>query len=300
MGKGLMGNRDFIRSEFLSQLKRLDFIAKAIVEGFLIGLHRSPFHGFSVEFREHRPYTPGDEIKWIDWRVYGRTERFFVKKFEEDTNLKAYIILDASRSMGFPEKGISKLHYAKLLAASLAYLLHLQRDAVGLIIFDERIRVSIPPRTSRANLNIILRELQSQEAAGKTAPGKVLGEIAAKLRRRGLVIFISDLMVEGEELIKHLRQFKFRKNEVIVFQIMAEEELKLPYPPSKFVDMETGKSVSFDPLALKRKYRENIERFRGEMKRKLVESGIEYEFLSTEMGFERAFLAFLKKRERMF
>jgi len=290
--------RRFLDPRLVSQLKGLDLKARLIVEGFLIGLHRSPLHGFSVEFREHRPYSIGDELRWIDWKVYARTDRFYIKKFEEETNLKAYILFDSSKSMDYPPEN-PKLEYAKSLAAALAYLLHLQRDAVGLLVFAEKVREYLPPSSTRKRLEEIFLTLSNLKAEGRTDPSKVMRIQAERIKKRGLIILISDLMMEPEKIIKGLKNFRHRKHEVLVFHILSKKEYELPESPSLFEDMETKEKIPYDPERMKEKYRIAFNEFRDKLKRELRASLIEYESMTTETPFNKALLAYLKKRERM-
>ena len=184
--------KKYLDPAVLSNVKSLELRAKLVVEGFITGLHKSPFHGFSVEFSQHRPYNPGDNLRYIDWKVFGRTDRYYIKQFEEETNLKAYILLDISKSMTFQSAKVSKIEYAKNLAAALAYLMLLQRDAVGLSLFDSQIRKLLPPRSVTSYLQPILTELDTAEAGKDTDIGAILHTMAERLKRRGLVILISD------------------------------------------------------------------------------------------------------------
>lgn len=263
-----------------------------------MGLHRSPFHGFSVEFKEHRPYAKGDEPRWIDWKVFARTDRFYIKKFEEETNLKAYILLDASKSMDFP-KNNSKLDYAKNLAAALSYLFYLQRDATGLLVFDEKLRTYLTPRSTRTHLNEIFKALINAEGRGKTNPFPIFRQLAERIQKRGLLILISDLYTERDVLVKALRNFRYKKHEVIVFQILAPQEINLPDRPAIFEDMETRERVAFDPDRMKRAYLKKLEEHFGSLKRDLRMSQITFERFTTDTPYDRALLSYLKKRERL-
>jgi uncharacterized protein (DUF58 family) len=291
--------RKFLDPKFVSQLKGMDLIARLIVEGFLIGFHKSPFHGFSVEFKEHRPYSVGDEIKWIDWKVYARSERFYIRKFEEETNLKAYLLIDVSKSMDYPLGGLTKLDYVRFLAAALSYLFILQRDAVGLLLFDERVRRYLPPRSSKTHLDIVFKELSKVKPGGRTDPSKIFLELAERMKKRGLVILFSDLMMPQEVVVKSLGHFRHRKHEVIVFHILSPEEMDLPLRPALFEDMETGEAVPYDPDGMRRLYRRKFEEYVKNLRRSLRKRDIDYEFLLTDRSYERALIAYLKKREKL-
>ncbi len=282
-------------TEILSRIKPLRLRARLIVEGFLTGLHRSPYHGFSVEFKDHRSYNPGDEIRWIDWKVYARTDRFFVRRFEDETNLLSYIILDGSSSMAFSDE---KFEYARNLAAALAYILYLQRDAAGLVVFNEKIVVQIPPRASRINLSHIMKTLENLKPGGKTdlSSFKLLAE---KLKKRGLVILISDMFLDPEEVISGLKFFRYRKHEVLAFQILSPREINIGGHARVFEDMETGEKVPFDPINLQSEYRKTLDKHIEKIKRELRKSGIDYEKFVTSDPLELALFRFMKKREKL-
>jgi len=284
-----------VTTEILSRIKPLRLRARLIVEGFLTGLHRSPYHGFSVEFKDHRSYNPGDEIRWIDWKVYARTDRFFVRRFEDETNLLSYIILDGSSSMAFSDE---KFEYARNLAAALAYILYLQRDAAGLVVFNEKIVVQIPPRASRINLSHIMKTLENLKPGGKTdlSSFKLLAE---KLKKRGLVILISDMFLDPEEVISGLKFFRYRKHEVLAFQILSPREINIGGHARVFEDMETGEKVPFDPINLQSEYRKTLDKHIEKIKRELRKSGIDYEKFVTSDPLELALFRFMKKREKL-
>ena len=293
--------RKFLDPKVISKLKGLDLRARLIVEGFLVGLHRSTYHGFSVEFAEHRAYNPGDEIRFIDWKVYGRTDRYYIRKFEEETNLKAYLLLDASASMGYPEGDLTKFKYALNLAASILFLLFLQRDAVSLLLFDERTRLFMPPSSTKGHLYNIFRELSKSEPSGRTRPTGVFQELAERIRKRGLVIVLSDLMTEKESILQGLKNFRYRKNEVLVFHILDPREIDIDIgAPSLLKDMETGETIPFEPERLGPKYRQKIQAFFQEVKTELRENLIDYELLTTDVPYDKALLAYLKKRGKLY
>jgi len=278
-----------------SKIKALDLRAKLIVEGFLVGLHRSPYHGFSVEFAEHRPYNIGDDIRWLDWRVFARTERLYIRKFEEETNLRAYIVIDASGSMGYGDK----MDYTISLAASIAYLLNMQRDAVGLIVFSDSVKTALPPRMSRPHLMRILKNLSSIKPEGKTHPMQSFKVLAETMRKKGLIIFISDFFGDTEGFIKGLKLLRRLKHEVIAFQIIDKRELKLDGSASIFEDMETGERIPFDPRSMSDVYRQVIDDFKNKVKHELLSGLVEYELLDTSTPFDIALIKFLRKREKL-
>ncbi|MEE2618973.1 MAG: DUF58 domain-containing protein, partial [Candidatus Poribacteria bacterium] len=210
----------------LSRLGNMELVARLVVEGFITGLHKSPYQGFSIEFSEHRQYMPGDEVKHIDWKVYGKSDRYYVKKFEEETNLRAYIVLDASGSMNykFSDQRLTKFQYGCYLAASLAYLMLKQRDSVSLTIFDQEIRNYIPPRSRASHLRAIISALEEAEPSGDTGISEILHSLAKRIIRRGLVILISDLLDQPTEILTALKHFRHRKHEIIVLHLIDEAE----------------------------------------------------------------------------
>ena len=226
----------------LSKLSNMELRARLVVEGFLTGLHQSPYHGFSVEFAEHRQYMPGDEIKRIDWKIFGKTDRYYIKQFEEETNLKSYLIIDASHSMGFKGEGtISKLVYASYLASELAYLMIRQQDAVGLTIYDEKIRAVLPPHATTMYLREIIKELSALSAGNKTGTAQSLHLVAEQIKRRGLVIIFSDLFDTPKEVMGALKHFRHKKNEVVLFHILDPLERSFSFgSDAVFKDMETA------------------------------------------------------------
>jgi len=210
----------YLIPEVLAKLKQIDLKAKLVVEGFLTGLHRSPYKGFSQEFAEYRVYMPGDEPKRIDWKVYAKTDRFFIREYEEETNLKAYILLDASGSMGYTSNKVTKLEYASYLAASLAYLLIKQRDSVGLITFTSKLDDYVPPRSSPSHLPVLLKKIDKIKPGGDTNLANTFHQLAEKIKRRGLVIILSDLFDDKDRVLSALRHFRHKKHEVLVFNIL--------------------------------------------------------------------------------
>ena len=270
-----------------------------MVEGFLSGLHASPFKGFSQEFADHRQYMPGDELKTIDWKVYGRSDRFYVKEFQEETNLRAYILLDKSGSMGYG-KSISKLEYAKYLSASLAYMLFKQKDNVGIATFDTRIREIIPPSSRRTNFMMILKAIADASPGGETNMNDVLYQLAKRIKRRGLVILLSDLLDEPGDLVKALRSFRHRKHEILVFQIMDTDELNFPFGESAiFTDLEDGSEQIISPQLIRERYRVRFREFIDYYRRRLLESHIDHSILYTNTAYDKALFAYLQKRSRL-
>src|SRR5918996_667856 len=254
---------DLLHPRDLAQLGGLEFVAREVVEGFLTGLHRSPHRGFSVEFAEHRMYQPGDDLRYIDWRMFGRSDRYYIKQFEEETNLRSYLLLDVSASMAWTSaQGMlpPKLWYAKQLAASLALMLLRQGDAVGLIGFDERTRAHVAPRGGRRHWYEILRALHPLGATGKTDASTALRDLAGRLRRRGLVVLLSDLLVDPETTRLALRFLRHRGHEVLVFHLLDPGERELPgVGDARFVDPETGEELPVSVADLRTEYRRAVE-----------------------------------------
>jgi len=287
----------------LAALGGLEFVARQVVEGFIAGLHRSPHRGFSVEFAEHRAYQPGDDLRYIDWRMYGRSDRYFVKQFEQETNLRAYVLVDASASMAWtsaPDQIPPKLWYAKQLAACLSLLLLRQGDAVGLVGFHELVSLHIPVRGGRRHWYEVLRGLEPLRPGGRTEAGNALRDIAGRLRRRGLVILLSDLLVDPESTRLALHYLRHSGHEVLVLHIIDPGERELPgVGAARFVDPETGDEVPASAAELRAEYREAVERALAEWRQALAPAGIEYVIAETDRPMAHALRAYLRKRERL-
>ncbi len=294
---------DYLRPEIARSLGSMELIARYVVEGFITGLHKSPYHGFSVEFAEHRPYLPGDAIRNIDWKLFGRTDRHYIKQFEEETNLKAHIIVDASRSMNYTSdpKRITKYKYATMLAAALAYLLMRQQDAVGLGLFDEELRVFMPARLKQSYLREMLRKLQTTEPSHATRTQSALRRVAERLTRRGLVIVISDFLDDPDEIKLPLSLMQHAGHEVIAFQVLdpAERTLELHSADATIVDLETGQQIRTQPYQLQASYQKSVSEYLTNLKDSLLSEGIDYLLLETTTPFDRALLEYLHKRQRM-
>ncbi len=294
-------NRTYLDPNTISKLARMDLKARFVVEGFITGLHKSPYHGFSVEFAEHRQYMPGDEIKHIDWKVYGKTDRFYIKQYEEETNLKAHILLDASASMAFQaEKALPKLEYGSYLAASLAYLMLRQQDAVGLVTFDQNIRTLIPPKAALNHIHLILGELDRVKAGGQTKVSSTFHQLAEKIKRRGLIIVISDLFDNPTEVLAGLKHFRHRNHEVIVFHVLDRYEHEFPFDREAiFEDMETGERILTQPWQIRADYQQQIRDLTRFYKLKCREHLIDYMPLDTTSFYDIALLAYLSKRQKL-
>ncbi|OQX89000.1 DUF58 domain-containing protein [candidate division KSB1 bacterium 4484_87] len=292
--------RKYLNPEVVSRLKNMQLRARLIVEGFISGLHRSPYHGFSVEFSDYRPYMPGDEIRHIDWKAYGKTDRFYIKQFEEETNLKAYILLDISASMAYASDKISKLEYASYLAAALSYLMIEQRDAVGLISFDEKIQHYLAPRSVRSYLTQILSVLENIKSTQKTNIAATLHTMAERINRRGLIILLSDLLDEPEQVLSGLKHFRHRGHEVIVFQILDPREVDFDFKRrALFRDLETGDKMSTQPWHIRAEYQRLMRDFVQHYRRECRNHLIDFVTLNTAQDFNRALLEFLIKRKKL-
>ncbi|MBI5058534.1 DUF58 domain-containing protein [candidate division KSB1 bacterium] len=274
--------------------------ARMVVEGFIAGLHKSPYHGFSVEFAEHRAYMPGDPLRNLDWKVYAKTDRFYVKQYEEETNLKAYLLLDMSNSMSFETTGITKFQYASYLAASLAFLMIQQRDACGLCLYDEQIRHYLPPRSVHSYLNVMLGQLEKAQPSAQTDIAKNLHSVAERITRRGLIIVLSDLLDDPARVLSGLRHFRHDGHEVLVFHILDPRELDFAYSGDvRFRDLETSEQMPTQPWHLRKEYQQLIADFVERLRRGCREDSIDYHVLNTKTDFGEALVKYLTKRKTL-
>ena len=290
----------FLNPAVVARLGTLELKARTIVEGFLSGLHRSPFKGFSVEFAEYRQYIHGDDLSTIDWKVFARSDRYYVKKFEEETNLDCYLLLDVCGSMGYGgHHGMSKFAYGACLAASLAYLMNRQRDAVGFTAFDEAIVSMLPPSSRAGHLRALLVALDRLSTAHQTNVSKPLHQLAESLTKRGLVVLISDLLDDPDAVIRGLKHFQFRGIDVIVFHILDPDEIEFPFErAARFEDLETQEEVRAVPGAVREHYLRAIGGLIDRYRRDLGSAGIDYQLLSTDHPLELALLSYLSTRAR--
>jgi len=294
--------RQFLDPAVVARLDGLDVRARLVVEGFIAGMHRSPFHGFSVEFAEHRPYMPGDPLKNLDWKVWARSDRYLVKQYTEETNLRCTLLVDLSGSMGFrSERAVmSKLEYAQSLSAALAYLMLQQQDAVGAMLFADQPLAYVPARAVRPHLDIILKTLGGLEPQGRTRLGPALHELAERVKRRGLIVLCSDLMDKPAEVLSGLQHFRHRNHEVIVFHVLDPDEMDFPYTDTAtFVDLESGERLTTEPWEIAKRYREKFDAWTAHYARACREQRIDYVQLDTRTPFDRALLAYLEKRARL-
>ncbi len=303
----------YLDPKVLAKISRMDLRARLVVEGFISGMHKSPYHGYSVEFASHREYVPGDEIKHIDWKVWARGDRFYIKQYEEETNLRCTILLDCSKSMKYGEpsdqgqKGegpkkedrLGKFGYSATVAASLAYLLQQQQDATGLVMFDTDIRTKLPISSHPSHLKLILHELDKARPDNKTEVGAVFHRLAEEIGKRSLVVLISDLFVDNDTLLKALRHFRHRRHEVVVFHVMHEDELTFPFQENTlFRGLESTNQLLTEPRTLRKSYLEALERFTGSVRKCCSNCGIDYVPISTKDPMDAALSGYLAFRQR--
>jgi uncharacterized protein (DUF58 family) len=292
------GDKNYFDPKVLAGIANLALRARWVVEGIMSGIHKSRAKGFSVEFEEHREYSPGDEIRRIDWKALGKFDRYFIKEYEDETNLRAHLVLDASASMDYASDGISKFDYGCTLTASLAYLILRQQDAAGVVTFSDRIESFIPPRAKRDYMLQIVHALEQRGPSGDTNVGKILEDIAGQIKRRGLVVLVSDLLDEPEQILKGLRLFRYKGNDVIVFHVLDPAELNLPFDGNiLFEDLEEENlKVIADPKAIRATYQEVVQEFITQMRQQCHDSAIDYQLLSTATPLDQALSSYLSWR----
>ena len=288
----------FIDPRVLAKIDNLELLARTVVEGFINGLHRSPNLGASMDFAEHRAYMPGDDLRRIDWRLFGRSDRYYVKEFEADTNTNLLILLDVSASMGFESGGNSKLQYAKYLASCLGYFSSRQRDRIGLVTFADRIVDYVPP--SAKHLRIVLQKISRASASGQSSIDNALGQIAEFARRRQIVVIISDLYDEPERVVRAVAGLRNRGNDLIVLQVLDPAELDLPFDDAaNFEDMETGEAIPVVPGLLREQYRTLMQEHTATLARRMREERIDYALFNTAQPLDHALFAYLAERQRL-
>lgn len=282
----------------LSKIANMELRARLVVDGALSGIHKSPYKGSSIEFLEHKEYSPGNEIKHIDWKVLAKTDKYYVKQFEEETNLKCFVFLDTSGSMGYKSTGVSKFEYAATLAASLSYLLLKQSDLVGFVSFSDRILQYIPPRSRLTHLHAILNVLAESKTTGKSNAGVILNEFIEKIGRRSLIIIISDFFDDTKKIVRQLKYFQFKKNEIILFQILDPYELTFPFETITFFEsMEDDRRILADPKSIKNRYLSEINHFVETFKQSCFENQIDYWLINSSTPLDQALIKFLARRE---
>jgi uncharacterized protein (DUF58 family) len=294
-----MRERQFLDPAVVARLGTLELKARTIVEGFLSGLHRSPFKGFSVEFAEYRQYMPGDDLSTIDWKVYARSDRYYVKKFEEETNLDCHVMIDVSGSMAYGSRSITKFEYCACLAAALGYLMTRQRDAVGLMAFDENIVTMLPASARPGHLRAFLVTLDRLRLGSETHMAKPLNQLCDALTKRGMVVLISDLLDDPGAVIRGLKHFQFRGSDVVVFHVLDPDEIEFPFDrATRFEDLETAEEVMAVPSLVRKHYLEQMGALVERYNRELGAAGIDYTLLPTSQPLEMALLSYLSTRAR--
>jgi len=277
-----------------ARVSKLQLTARQVVEGVITGLHKSPHRGFSVEFSEHREYVPGDELRHLDWRAFARSDRYYIKLYEQETNLRATIVLDTSASMRFA----NKLDYAKHLAACLAYLLAMQQDLAGLVAADESVRVELPPASSPAHLDRLFKALESIEPANSTQLVQHLHSLSDRLARRSLVILLSDLWIDEREFVQALQHLRYRKHQVMVLHLLDQQELELPWTRQiTLEDLESGEKLQVDPRELRESYRQQVEQYLGAIRRGCNDCDAEYDAQMIDVPYSKALIELLSKRK---
>ncbi|MCH8175313.1 MAG: DUF58 domain-containing protein [Proteobacteria bacterium] len=292
---------NFLDPTVLAGLHNLELRARVVVEGFLAGLHKSPHRGFSVEFNDYRHYQRGDDMRHVDWRLYARSGKLYIKQYEDETNVRCVILLDTSASMAYTSGGMSKLDYGLTLASALAYFIARQRDAVGLITFDDQIREYLPAKTRQLHLMRILRALSRVQAGQKTDVVKPLTDLASSLKKKSMVILISDMLDDEERIINTLTNLRAMGNDIITFHIMDDAELNFPFnEASEFIDMENNESYITSPAAIRKAYLKNINEFLAYCKKQCQTNGIDYCLMNTREPLDQALSAYITKRSKSF
>ena len=287
----------YLDPKVINGISRLEIKARLIVEGFISGLHRSPYHGFSIEFAEHREYVPGDDVRHIDWKVFGRSDRFYIKQYEEETNLNTHILLDASESMNYSSGGVSKFDYGVMVAASLSYLLLRQQDAVGLALFDDKVRNLVGARSTGSHLKTLLEVVEKPGLKEKTDLGVILHEFADRLNRKGLIVIISDMLDDIEHIERGLKHLRYCNHEVILFHLLDKDERTFPFQNmTMFEGMEGLEDVLANPRLLKEAYLAELENFLGRLRRVCRNNRFDYVAIDTCDSLDVALSTYLAKR----
>ncbi|MCJ7832087.1 MAG: DUF58 domain-containing protein [Actinobacteria bacterium] len=296
-----MAEQTFIDPKGLARITRLELVARQAVEGFLAGRHPSPYHGSSVEYADHRPYSMGDELRSLDWKLLAKTDKYYVKLFEDQTNLRCTLLVDCSRSMAFASDGrMTKLRYASHLAAALGYLMLRQNDAVGLAMFDNRLRHYLPARSTASHFRLMVDLLDAAQGRSESRMAPVMHELASRLKRRGLIIIVSDLLDDPAGLFDALGHFRYRKHEIIVFHVMDPNELTFPYERlTRFKDMEGTSMIVANPGTVRRRYMERLEAFMNTIKGGCLERDVTYELATTDTPWDKMLGAYLDRRSRL-
>ena len=298
----MAGTEKYLRPEVIRQVARLDLRAKFIVEGFLAGLHASPFHGFSVEFSEHRKYVPGDDVKDLDWNIYAKTDKYYLKKFQAETNLTGYLVMDLSESMAYTyRQELTKFEYAICLAAALGYLMIHQQDPVGLVTFSTKIQASLPPRSKRTQLGTILAVLANLKPSGNTDVAQCLHQLAVMIRNKSLIMIFSDLLTDPEPVLQSLHHLRHGGNEVILFHILDEAEVHFPFEGIvEFEDVEDHHMLTVDAKGIRGDYLQSVGEFREFYRQECAKANIDYVPIDTSISFDKALMEYLIQRQKRF
>jgi uncharacterized protein (DUF58 family) len=301
-GAGVSSAEQYLKPEVVRHVARLDLRARFIVEGFLTGLHASPFHGFSVEFSEHRRYTQGDDPKDIDWLVFAKTDRYYVKKYQAETNISGYLLMDLSASMAYTyRQELTKFEYGICLSAALAYLMIHQQDPVGLVTFDEQLRAILPPRSRRTQLGTLLGVLAKSQPSGNTDVAGCLQRMATMVRHKSLMMIFSDLLCDDAPVIQSLRQLRHRGHDVILFHLLDEAEVRFPFQGMvEFSDPESTQRLTVDALGMRSDYLATVDAWREQYRQQCLAMGVDYVPLDTSMPFDRALVQYLTQRRARF
>lgn len=289
----------FFDPRTLAKLQGLELRARTIVDGYVTGVHRSPYHGFSIEFAEHREYVPGDDLRHVDWKVYGKTDKFYLKQYEEETNLVSYVLLDISESMGFqgPESALSKLDYARCVAAAVTYLVLQQQDSVGLVTFDREIRSLVRPSSHPSHLKQVLHVMEEVESVRKTATGPIFHDLAERLKKRGLVLILSDMFDDVQAMLTGLKHFRHRRHDVVVFHVLDPAEVDFPFQRTTlFKGLEELPDVLTDPRSLRKAYLAEFQKFQQSVERGCRAQNIDYVLMRTDQPLDVALSSYLAAR----
>ncbi len=292
-------SRKYLDPDVLNAISGLELKARLIVEGFVSGMHRSPFHGFSVEFAEHREYVPGDDVRFVDWKVYGKSDRYYIKQYEEETNLRCWLLVDCSESMTYAGSGMTKLDYARHAAAALAYLITQQQDAVGLVLFDREVRSVLPCAASPGHLRLLTHHLEEASAQGPTGIGDAIHKVAERLGRRSVVLLLSDLLDQSDSVLAALQRLRHHHHEVVLFHILDHDERTFPFEKmTRFEGLEAMPSLMADPAALRTQYLKELDGFTRTLRRHCTANRADLVEMDTKTSLDVALSGYLASRGR--
>jgi len=292
-------SRKYLDPEVLNSIAGLELKARLIVEGFVSGMHRSPFHGFSVEFAEHREYVPGDDVRFVDWKVFGKSDRYYIKQYEEETNLRAWLLVDTSESMEYGTGALSKIDYARHAAAALAYLITQQQDAVGLCLFNDHVQDVLPPASSAGHLRVLVKRLAERQTSGKTGLSAAVNKACEQLGRRGVVIILSDLLDSPDSVMDAVQLLRHRSHEVILIHLLDRDERTFPFERiTRFEGLEAMPQVVADPAALRTQYLKELDSFTRRIRRGCLRNGADFVEIDTSTHLDVALSSYLASRGR--